>query len=251
MVAATPDRGNDPPRAALTAPGTPLSAPVRRAGTGGPVVVRPVGHTVRRGRAVARGGADDEDVPAAMSYGRTTYRSRRRMRVRTPITLLLLLGLVIAAGWYGLRQVRAPTPRSTATATACVPVPVKHPRPNQRVASASVVVNVYNAGNISGLAEQTAAALKLRGFGIGTIGNDPAGSNFTGYLLVRGAAPNLPSVKLLMQQATGAVFRKVNRSDASVDAVLGAKFRSLAPNSARSVPFVTSEATFPAGCGTG
>ncbi len=183
-----------------------------------------------------------------MSYGRTTYRSRRRMRVRTPITLLVLLALLVTAGLYAIRQLRAPTPVSAVTATTCTPVPVVSPRAGQRVKAAAITVNVYNAGSISGLAEQTAAALKARGFVIGTVGNDPEGSKYPGYLLVRGAARDLPSVRLVLQQEKGSVFMQVKRSDDSVDAVLGARFRTLQKDGARSIPLVRTQVTFPAGC---
>ena len=181
-----------------------------------------------------------------MSYGRTTYRSRRRMRVRTPITLLLLLAVLVGAGWYGVKQLTAPTPK--AAVTTCTPRHVVSPTPGQVATTAAVTVNVYNAGSISGLADQTAAALKSRGFQIGTVGNDPSNSNFSGYLLVRGAARSLPAVRLLLAQASGSVFEKIARSDDTVDAVLGAKFRVLATSAPHSIPLVTALVTFPAGC---
>ena len=183
-----------------------------------------------------------------MSYGRTTYRSRRRLRVRTPITLLLLLALLIGAGWYGVRALRMPGPTRTAVVTACIPQPVVSATPGARVSASAITVNVYNAGNIAGLADRTAVALKARGFTIGAVDNAPTDSRYRGFLLVRGAARNLPGVKLALAQVKGSAFQKVERTDDTVDMILGAKFRVLRRPAPRSIPLVSTEATFPASC---
>jgi len=113
-------------------------------------------------------GADFHDVGAAVSYGRTTYRSRRRLRVRTPITLLLLVALLVAAGWYGVKQLRMPNaaPTGIVADTACTPQPVVSPTPGTRIPASDVTVNIYNASSISGLADRTAVLMKARGFTI-------------------------------------------------------------------------------------
>lgn len=183
-----------------------------------------------------------------MSYGRTTYRSRRRLRVRTPITLLLLVALLVAAGWYGVRQLRTPGTTTAPVSTVCTPQPVISPPPRVRIPASSVTVNVYNASNTAGLADRTAVLMKARGFTIGAVDNDPLDSNYKGLVLVRGAARDLPSVKLVMAQEVGAVFQKNTSTNDTVDMVLGARFRLLTTPAATSIPLVRTEVTFPAGC---
>ncbi len=184
-----------------------------------------------------------------MSYGRTTYRSRRRLRVRTPITLLLLVAVLVGAGWFGVKQLRtthvsAPPPK----AVVCTPVHVVAPKKGARVAAAMVTVNVYNAGTVAGLADRTAAALQQRGFTIGAVANDPKNSKFAGTIMVRGAARQLPSVKLLLAQQKGAIFVKVARKNDTVDLVIGSGFQALTTPYPKSIPLVRTEVTFPAGC---
>jgi hypothetical protein len=186
-----------------------------------------------------------------MSYGRTTYRSRRRLRVRTPITLLLLVALLVAAAWYGVKQLRMPDTTTAVVATVCTPQPVVSATPGARVSAADVTVNVYNAGQIAGLADRTAVVLKQRGFTIGAVDNDPTDSNYKGFVLVRAAARNLPGVNLVLAQEKGSVFQKITnpvRTDDTVDMILGARFRALLTPAPTSIPLVSTEATFPASC---
>lgn len=182
-----------------------------------------------------------------MSSERIEHRSRRAFRLRTPLTLMLLLALLIGASWYAVRQLKAPPQLSPPG--HCTPARVKvDPRGAAAVLHINQVrVTVFNApGGRVGLAAATSSTLQNRGFQTGAAGNDRA--EFAGVANVRAADPRLPSVALVMGQVPGATFEKVAKSDPSVDLVLGPRFRGLAAKYPGAVPVTTRSALFPADC---
>lgn len=153
-------------------------------------------------------------------YGRQPI--RRRRRIRGPVTLVVLITLLIGVAWYGWEKVLN------------VPQPVERlvcstpsPGAKQRISSETVVVNVYNAGEIGGMAEDTAAELRKRGFSVGRVANDPKQSKVK-KVQIRGRAADAPEVKLMAAQVAGEPEPKADsRTDASVDLVVGDKFKGL------------------------
>src|SRR3954463_14231225 len=93
-------------------------------------------------------------------------RPRRRIHWQTPITLVVLLGILAGGAWWGWNSLT----RSTAEPNCVVQKP-----PNSRLVPKQVVVNVYNGGAKAGTAARTAAELKRRGFNIGRVANEPNG----------------------------------------------------------------------------
>lgn len=147
---------------------------------------------------------------------------RRRRKVRGPITLVVLIAFMGGAGWYGWENVLN------------VPVPVERfvcetptPGAKQQISAAEVTVNVYNAGEIDGLAEDTADALSERGFGIGAVANDPKKTKVK-KVIVRGRAAEAPEVVLLAAQVAGEPAPEAdNRQNSTVDLVVGEGFTGL------------------------
>ncbi|WP_370091983.1 LytR C-terminal domain-containing protein [Streptacidiphilus sp. MAP12-20] len=94
---------------------------------------------------------------------------------------------------------------------------------------ATITVNVYNATNHVGLAGQTAAQLKLRGFKIGKIANAPVAlqNKITGAAQVTGAATSRAALSLLGSEVSGATTTTDARKDASVDFFVGNGFTAL------------------------
>ena len=120
------------------------------------------------------------------------------------------------------------TPGASATTpTPCVTTTVKPgvvlPKPG------TVTVNVYNATNRAGLAKRTSAVLATRGFPIGHVANDPLGKSVKGVAEVRYGPSGEQGAKLLLYYVPGAVLVADQRTDASVDLVLGTKFVAVAP----------------------
>jgi hypothetical protein len=95
---------------------------------------------------------------------------------------------------------------------------------------AAVTVNVYNATDRVGLAGQTAAALKKRGFTIGKIGNAPAPlqNKVAGSAQITGGKAGAAMMTVLGTEVSGAHPVTDTRNDTTVDLVLGNGFSALA-----------------------
>lgn len=187
-----------------------------------------------------RVGLDDAYVP---------FRNRTKRRRKT---LAVALGglLILGVGAYGLvNLVTAPTQNAAAASckegsTHALVAPVAAPLAEAGSAAGSAAdasalkftLNVYNSTQRQGLAAHTAAQLKLRGFAIGQVTNDPLKANLTIAAQVRGAKSQTAELREVADEVPGAQVQTDGRTDPSVDLVLGAGFTSLA-----STQQVTSE----------
>ncbi|MDX6235212.1 MAG: hypothetical protein QOG10_27, partial [Kribbellaceae bacterium] len=153
-------------------------------------------------------------------------RPRRRIHWQTPITMVVLIGILVGGGWWGWKSL---------TESTADPNCVQQKLPNNRLVPTQVVLNVYNGGAPAGTAAETAAALAKRGFNIGKVMNEPNGGK-TAVIAVRGATAKAPEVLL----AAGQLSQKAsvvadNRPDHTVDIVLGKGYTKL---SAKTLPSV-------------
>ncbi len=87
--------------------------------------------------------------------------------MRTTITLLILLALLVGGALWGLAQVTKPFPKAV-DLPACSDTEISR---GTKVFADQVVVNVLNAGTRSGLARRTMGLLTDRKFVEGTSGN--------------------------------------------------------------------------------
>jgi hypothetical protein len=120
------------------------------------------------------------------------------------------------------------TPDPTASSPApCVTTTVQPglvlPKP------ATVTVNVYNATDRAGLAGRTSAELKARGFGIGRVANDPLGKSLKNVGEIRYGPAGAQNAALMAFYVTGATLVLDKRTDATVDVVLGQKYKAVTP----------------------
>ncbi|WP_020574888.1 LytR C-terminal domain-containing protein [Actinopolymorpha alba] len=150
------------------------------------------------------------------------YLRRRRRRIRGPLTLLVLVGIVSGAAWYGWDSVLNVAPAPGPTQVCSTP----GPNAKQRITAQTVAINVYNAGRVAGLADRTAAELRQRGFTVRKVGNAPKGAKVA-VVEIRGRAKNAPEVILLARQFSGEKIEADGRSDVSVDLIIGADFHGL------------------------
>jgi hypothetical protein len=152
---------------------------------------------------------------------------------RTPITMVVLLGVLLGAAYYGWQTVVNPgddkktTTEPTETKPTC-----DHKatiKKGTRILAKDVVVNVYNAGNRSGLAGETLDELVDKGFKRGIADNAPtdikAGPNVA---VVLPGGKGLPQMRLVHNQFVG-VVKYVSGPElaAGVDVVVGDSFHGV------------------------
>ncbi len=78
--------------------------------------------------------------------------------VRTPITLLILFGMLLYGAWWGYNNIIMPIP-------AMPPEPcVDQSVPKGQLQASQVVVRVYNGGDRKGLAADVGRSLRGKGF---------------------------------------------------------------------------------------
>jgi len=149
------------------------------------------------------------------------YNPRRARRRRALITLAVVSLMLFFAFWYAYSYYRNGDTRPTATTPVCT---TKRAAPTP----ADVAVNVYNATDHSGLAARTASDVRKRGFKVVTVANDPLQRTIPGPAEVRYGTAGASESKLVLALVKGAKAVRDARPDASVDLVLGEKFKALA-----------------------
>jgi LytR cell envelope-related transcriptional attenuator len=179
--------------------------------------------------------------------GKRDLAPSRRGGHRTSRGLLLLLMVVMLAGaaagaWLYLElgaDDDVAAPRASCPPTAAPPTVV---------APAQVRVNVYNATQRRGLASAVAAELKKRGFTVGKVTNDPLKRSVTGLAEVRASTAGADASRTVVAQVGQVVLVPDQRTDASVDLVLGATFKALVPPAAAAAAVTPTPSPRPPGC---
>jgi len=110
---------------------------------------------------------------------------------------------------------RSVTDDAMTTATPCL---AKGTKPVQY---AKVTVNVYNGGEVRGLAGDVASKLAKKGFQVNNPSNTSQAVTTT---VIVGANVNNPEVKLVLSMFKKAKARADGRSDRSVDVLVGSKY---------------------------
>jgi LytR cell envelope-related transcriptional attenuator len=154
--------------------------------------------------------------------------------LRTPITLLVLLGVVVGAGWYGWTQVQEPLRNPFANdSDDCVTRTFEE---GARLRTSQVVVNVYNAGSRDALASTTMDALVRRGFRRGVATNAPRRVAVADIAVVDGD-PGSAAARLLRAQFRGPVpvQRRPDLTKTGLDVIVGNGYAGLSQKAPRSV----------------
>lgn len=155
----------------------------------------------------------------------------------TAVTLLVLLGILALGLVVGANSLFAPLPQSSPE-DSCERVRVGR---GERLQSREVAVNVFNAGDRSGLAGQTLEGLTARGFREGVTGNAPdsarlrraqvwvvAGEEDAGRLVASNLGPKTPvKVRGLDLQTGGVEVMVANGFRALTDPVRSIRVRSV------------------------
>jgi LytR cell envelope-related transcriptional attenuator len=165
--------------------------------------------------------------------------SRRHRRNRRTAIILVVLVLVLAGAFYYAASYfnRPSTPAAsdcpTSDATAAAPA---------ALTAGQVSVNVYNATNRAGLAAATAKEVKVRGFVVGQVANDPLKKKIDAPAEVRFGPNGKAASELVAKLVEGAVPTQDTRADATVDLVIGNGYKALvaAPTTTPAAPAPTS-----------
>ena len=135
--------------------------------------------------------------------------------VRTPLTLLVLLGILFYGAWWGYTNVIQPVP-------ALPPDPcVEQTVSKGTLRSSQVTVSVYNGGNRRGLAGDVGRSLRAKGFKVQRTANTQEKISKT---VIVGANAKNPEVLLVKGFFKDAVVKSDKRSDRSVDVLVGNKY---------------------------
>lgn len=133
--------------------------------------------------------------------------------VRTPLTLLILLGILCYGAWWGYTNVLKPVP--PLPPTPCVTQPVKDGKLN----SNQVSVAIYNGGTKRGLARDIGIRLRDRGFQVQGEFNLEDKIDTT---VIVGQGEKNPEVLLIQQFFPESTIRvEPDRVDHSVEVLVG------------------------------
>ncbi|MCC3276302.1 MULTISPECIES: LytR C-terminal domain-containing protein [unclassified Arthrobacter] len=156
-------------------------------------------------------------------------RARRRRRLHNSVigvlALLLLSAVILAqglvSGWVKLpaaTEIKAPA----GPADECPAGPFPYLDP------ATVTVNIYNSTAAAGLANTVGAELGTRGFQVAQVGNSSVNRAGMTALILSGPS-GFASAYTLQQHIPDTEYVRDDRTDASVDMVIGAGFTELQP----------------------
>jgi hypothetical protein len=141
--------------------------------------------------------------------------------VRTPVTLLILLGVLLYGAWWGYNNVIAPVP--PAAPDPCVTQTVA----KGQLKSNLVTVSVYNGGDKKGLAADVGRSLRGKGFKVLRTSNTEENVQKT---VIIGADPKAPEVLFVKTFFKDSVVRSDKRVDHSVDILVGNKYAGFNKN---------------------
>ncbi len=141
--------------------------------------------------------------------------------VRTPITLLILFGMLLYGAWWGYNNIMNPIP-------ALPPEPcVDQSVPKGQLQASQVVIRVYNGGDRKGLAADVGRSLRGKGFRVVTTTNTVEKIQKT---VIVGADGNNPEVLFVKSFFKEAVVRSDKRVDRTVDVLVGNKYGGFKKN---------------------
>jgi hypothetical protein len=135
--------------------------------------------------------------------------------VRTPVTLLVLFGVLLYGAWWGYNNIIKPIP-------PLPPVPcVDQTVPKGQLKASQVVVKVYNGGDRKGLAADVGRSLRTKGFRVILTTNTVEKIQKT---VIVGADVNNPEVLFVKSFFKEATVRSDRRVDRTVDVLVGNKY---------------------------
>jgi hypothetical protein len=146
-------------------------------------------------------------------------RRQRTVRTLTVIALMMFGSFAVAAayfqGWLGNSAKPSAAPGCQTAVRS------------QSLSPEEVTINVYNATDRAGLAASVAKSLRALGFTVAKVANDPTGKSMAGIGEVRHGPTAAAGATLVAARLSGAKVVRDDRTDDTVDLVLGKRFRAL------------------------
>jgi len=145
------------------------------------------------------------------------------------ITFLVLFGILAVGTVVGWRAVSSPVPGSSEETPSAGPSCREGVAAGDVVRTGDVTVSVFNAGDRSGLADQTLGELTARGFIAGEVGNAPADVRAVKFVRVLAPRANDPAALLVARQFGPQTLVQPHAEDLGrgVDVIVGDKFAGL------------------------
>ena len=157
--------------------------------------------------------------------------------VRTPFTLLVLLGVLCYGAWWGYTNVIREVPPAP-------PAPcVEQKLPKNQLKSSQVTVSVFNGGSKRGLAGDVGRSLRDRGFKVQTTTNTLQKVQKT---VIVGAGTKNPEVLLVKAFFKDADVKADKRVDGSVDVLVGNRYGGFNKKAKTTYTVKSSKACLPA-----
>jgi hypothetical protein len=157
--------------------------------------------------------------------------SGRRGPLPVVVAVIVALALGVGGGWWFAGRDNGSASTTPSGSSSCsshagtsksgTAKPVARPDPR------TIKVNVYNATKHRGLAKATSVELAARGFGIGSVANDPLNKVIQATAEVRYGTKGVAAAKVVAAQVPAPIMVLDKRKDATVDFVIGEQYSSL------------------------
>jgi hypothetical protein len=157
--------------------------------------------------------------------------------IRTPLVLLILLGILCYGAWWGWKNIVAPPLKTPPP--PCVPTKVT----DKALKTSQVTVRVFNGGDKRGLAGDISRSLQAKGFNV----LNPSNTTLKVQVVwIVGNAAKNPEVRLVQGFFTGSRVKGDGRTDHTVDVLVGNKPIHFNSKAKTSYPVKTSTVCLPA-----
>lgn len=156
--------------------------------------------------------------------------------IRTPLSLLVLLGILGFGGWWGYNNVmKAPPPPP--------PTPCTSQDVDGSLRASQVAIRVFNGGAATGKAGEVSRVLVGKGFAVrATTNTDERVKQTT----IVGKSKNDPAVKLVQSFFKKTSVREDKRVDGTVDVIVGSAYAGMNTNAKTSIKIKGKTACIPA-----
>ncbi|MBK8460645.1 MAG: LytR C-terminal domain-containing protein [Micropruina sp.] len=156
--------------------------------------------------------------------------------LKTPLTLLALIALVVVGGTWGWANAMAPVPPRP-------PAPCVVQTIGPKLTPDKVTLRILNGGFQGGLAKRASLQMRAYGFNVIKVNNTDRRIQKTTII---GYAADSPEVLLVAGFFKDPVIEVDARADHSVDVLLGSVFPGYVTKPAQSVPLADGTACLPA-----